>query len=555
MHSLMNEPSGAEVDRVDSGRRAWRPLVAIAIIGLLIGGVLGGLYGASRPKTYHATASYSVLPDSTINSDPSSTTPVEDATSFIQGQLVVLNGDQLITQVQKRLGLLAKPTVSSVQLGDSYVVQVSATASTAVEAQNVATAVGAIYGQQRIQTFTTSINAQITSITAQLTSVAAELNAEKSQVSPAVTALQSEYQRLLSVNSSLKLALPQANTLVSTLSPASVSAQSLSASTKYGIGGALAGAILALALLVVLRRSIPRVRTLNDISGMGIPVLLPVMPRRAFGQWRGRGAWRSPEGRLLAARLVERGPGPHEPLIVVGPTSGLGTSYVAASLAIGLVERGPVLLILAAEPIRTAHRALGRRSRDGSRSAPANTPEKVIELAAPTEIVGVWSLPGSALVPDVGASAMSRSMLLNEVLVHATSAGWVVVVDAPALNESDLALDCGGAGRVTTLVVGRGRSRPGEVLSSVELFDAHGIPFAGTILNGVPRRRRRRRQVQPMSASIAPPVPAANPSPTRATGHRLRPSPERWPANGQRSDIPQHSLITDIIPLTPEPDR
>ncbi|MCW2529031.1 MAG: Chromosome partitioning ATPase, Mrp family, contains Fe-S cluster [Pseudonocardiales bacterium] len=512
------EPRGVDSDRVDGGRRPWRPVLTCVVIGLLIGGLIGGLYGARKVATHQATTALSVNPDSSVNTQLAQNNQNIDATSFIQSQLVVLNGSPLAASVEQQLGLKSSPTLSSTQVGSSYVVQVQATAGSSSDAVRIATAAADIYARQRSQQLAAGINASVASITAQLTTVQANLAAAQagrpanSGLTPSETALQTEYQRLLGVNSALSLALPQVDRVVTVLSPASASGASLSATTKDLIGGAAIGALLGLVALLIVRRTIARIRTVGDVSALGVQVMLPVVTRRRA--FTNPNSWSSSSGRLLAARLAGQAQSPREPLIVVGATAGVGTSFAAATVAAGLAERGPVLLVLAAEAVNGSHgRVVQPAPTDRDRPQPTQgDPDSVadlIALAVPSVIPGVWLMPcGDEFEQLRDAAPWARSEILSDVLTRASAAGWLVVFDAPAMNESDLALDCAGDHSIIALVVGRDLSRPADVLSAAELFDSYGSRFAGVILNDVPRRFMRRRR------PIAPPYLTAPAGPT-----------------------------------------
>lgn len=498
------EPLQLDSDRIDGGRRRWRPLAAGLVLGLVLGALVGGLYGAHRPASYRAAAALSVLPDTVVNSAQDQNSPTLDATSYIQSQLVVLNGSRLAAQVQQQLKLSSSPDVSSIQIGQSYVVQVTATAGSAQQALSVASATASAYARLRSQQLTAELNSSVKSLQTQISGVRSSLALAQLApgLTPSETAQETEYERLLGLDSSLKLALPQVNRLVTVLSPAALSRSSLSPTVKDLLGGAILGALLGLALMIVLRRATSRIRTVGDLASLGVPVLLPVVERRSTRGRRNPAAWRGGPGRLLAARLSGNSTEGVEPIIVVAASPGVGASFVAATIAGGLTERGPVLLVLAAEIVNgSRQRRLGAAT--GAAASAIRPPELLGETVRllgepmPSTVPGVWLLPGDQESDGLrGVLPSTRPALLADVSRRATTAGWQVVIDAPALSDSDLALDCAAGGAVTALVVGRGISRPAEVLSAAELFQARGTRFAGAVLNDAPRgmalwRRRR----------------------------------------------------------------
>lgn len=136
---------GVDSDRVDGGRRPWRPTATVLVAGLLLGAVAGGFYGAGKRTSYRAVISLSVLPGSAVTSQVPGTpagAPSQDATSFIQSQLVVLNGAPLRSQVPQQLKLRVPPDLSSTQIAQTYIVQVAANAPARAWALDAANAAG-----------------------------------------------------------------------------------------------------------------------------------------------------------------------------------------------------------------------------------------------------------------------------------------------------------------------------------------------------------------------------------------------------------------------------
>lgn len=504
----MTQPSdirAVDTDRIDGGGRGlWRRIGVALVVGAVLGALAGLFYGIAQPASYSATTALSVLPDSTISQSQDTGTE-QDATSFIQAQLLVLNSEQLADSVQQTLGLDDRPSVASAQVGQTYVVQVTATATDAGRAKAVATATATAYTTLRTGQLTASLTARDAQITTQLKAVQAALvaatpaadEAGTTSVTPAQTALQTQYQTLLQDQSALQLERTQIGQVVSVLTPASsVAPGTLSGTASSVLVGALLGAVIGLVVLGVVRRVAPRVRSVGDLSSLGVPVLLPVLPTRQRRAARGPHAWRSNAGRLLAARLAGRGSARKTPLIVVGATPGVGASHVAASLSAGMAERGPLLLVLASELVHgsDARTLTGLSATDVSADGVGTGSVDAIKNAVQCEIPGVWVLPcGDEVAAAAGPLPSKRIALLTDILRRATSAGWQVVVDAPALSESDIAIDCAAGPGMAVLVVARGVSRPADVVSASELFDAQGSRFVGAILNDLPGWWSRRR--------------------------------------------------------------
>ena len=315
MTSTVIEPRQVDSGRVDEGGRQWPIVLAVLIIGLVIGGLVGGVYGATRPTSYEASTALSVQPDPTIdvtsqNSNQNST-PTLDASAYIQSQLVIINGAQLADRVRDAENLPSRPDVTATQVGQTYVVDITASAASKSRAAAIARETGTQYIAERSSLLRAEIKSLLTSTSQQLKGVAASLTAQRSRsttspLTPSQTALQTEYERLLSVRSTLNAVSAQASQVVTVVSPARATDSSLSSTEKDLLGGAVIGAILALIVFLTLRRTVHRVRSVADLAALDVPVILPVQPKRSLRQARKREFWKSPQARLLAARCSPR---------------------------------------------------------------------------------------------------------------------------------------------------------------------------------------------------------------------------------------------------------
>jgi len=529
VNSEAGVPRAVDTDRIDGGGASVRPAVACLLAGAVVGSVIGGVYGAGKPMTYRAETALSVLPDAAVSGqilNGTTTSPSQDATAFIQSELVVLNGSQLRDQVQRTLRLPAAPEVSSTQVGQTYVVDVTATAGSRDAALAIATATGNAYATGRRAQLAGDVNVAIASVQKQLAAVQASLAAAgggppgNNNSQPAGSALGTEYQRLLAVNSSLQLSSGQVGRAVSTVSPASISgAGSLSTTVKDAVGAALLGALIALGGLLLQRRLVPRVRTIADLAGLGVPVLLPVLPSGR------RPARTATPARLLAARLFSRRGEAEAPVVVVGATPRVGTSFLAAQLATSLAERAPVVLLAAADAVggRGTAKVLGvpEGARSLGEAGSKLTSSMLGDYVVPTSRAGVSVIPcGPA---GVGSARRLRQLVEAGLLDLVAATGAVVVVDAPALSESELGLDLAAAAGGATLVVARAQSRPVDVLTAAELFEARGQRLFGAVLNSVPRRLPGRPRTA--SAPVARPAPAERTSAAPAPAERTSAAP------------------------------
>ena len=497
-------------DRSD-GWGLWRSTLAALVAGLLLGGIIGAAYGGSRAASFSAVTSLSVLPDSSVIGQVSAGTsaPTQDATDFIQSQLIVLNGGPLRARVRQQLKLAGDPALSSTQVGQTYVVQLVATADQKATALAEAKAGGEAYAALRRGQLGDDVNAAIRSVRAQVTSVGGSLLTRRGTVGAEGSALQDEYERLLAVSSALELAKGQAARAVTVVTPAGIQSGGLSRAAKDGVGGALLGALIGLALLLLRRRLVPRIRSTGDVTALGLPALLPSLPKLSGSPTT------STRGRLLASRIAGATlqDGKLAPVVVVGATRSVGVSFVVATLAHQLAERVPVLVLPAAEIGR------GKGPLPSALATSAVDAQELLAKVVPSAVPGVSVLPLASNDPE--DLRRFRSALSTGLLQAAAEQGWLVLVDAPPLDASDVALDCAAsaaAGVAGVVVARRFTTGPADLEGAADLFDSRGLALTGIIVNEVPRGRAGR-------SPLVAPAPTGGSTPDRSSAGRNAPLP------------------------------
>ena len=509
------EARDMELDRQLLGRPRLRPVLTWLIIGAIVGAALGAFYGESKKPSYQAVVVMSILPEDSVTAQTvgDTTASSQDSTVFIQSELIVLNGRPLLQQVQDQLKLSSLPNVSSRQVGQTYVVDVTATAPTTASALAIAKSLTQLYAAQRRAALNSDVQGALKTVQAQLASVAGSLKSLQPTTTAAtalsnqVTALQAEYARLLAVNSSLELSLAQLTRAVTLIQqPTITSAGSLSDTAKFGVAGGLLGVILAGGLFLVYRRVVPRIDGAADLGGLGVPVLLPEVPRGLVP----KRAYRAPgvvaASITLAARLTANDPASPAVVVVIGASRGAGTSFIAGALARSMARRGPVLLVRA-----TDHRLDGSRSRSAKAGDRIEEPQWVfdpsalLERSTPSKFDGVRLLSFQPSYAETGGNILVQ--LRDGLFASAAAASLSIVIDAPSLNVSDLAIAAAQAGGHAVVVVGRGLSKPLEVATTVDVLLARGVHVAGVVVNSPTRAGRRFRRRDPLTSL----VPAARP--------------------------------------------
>jgi Mrp family chromosome partitioning ATPase len=533
--------SAGDGRRMGAGRPALLATAAALVVGVVLGAILGALAGKSRQPSYDATAAISVQPDVTLAADlnSSSSTPQQDATDFIQSELLVLNGPALARSVQQALSLQQRPQLSSKQVGQTYIVDVTGTASTRSQALAITREATNQFSQQYRANLVHDYNSALSAVESQIAVVRARLAGLSSSPTTVLaaehSALEADYERLLGVDSTLLLSRVQTAQAVSTVQAAALSDSGLSATTKLAVAGGVLGGFVALALILLLRQFRPRLSGAAEANELGIPVLLPELTREGAGLLRRSDRVPiSQDTRLLAARAVAHHKPGDGPLVVIGSEHGAGSTFVAAQIARELASQGPVVLLVVsgAGAGGPAQRALGIRPGAPNLVADVGEGDKpdLKMLAAPTLLPGVWAVLGGSEADLAQLEKLARDGVLATLLSGASR----VVVDAPPLSASRIGLSLAGTSGAAILVCARSFSRREVVVSAVEIIEASETPLVGVVLNS-PRRSwgRSRPAAAPRGPVETVPVTAAAtfaPDANDAPEPKVAPGPKPKPA-------------------------
>lgn len=537
-----------------------RPLLLWCTVGLVLGAALGYLVGGSRPGSDQAEASISILPAPTVTTTSvGGTGGDQDATAFIQSELLVLNGRSLKTAVQADLELSDYPDITSSQVGLTYNVSLVATAPSDERAIELLGSTIDTYAARRKQALTTDIDRAVKSVNVQLDTVRTSLatpalrpstDAGNNQLTQ-VVALQEEYGRLLAINSALGLARGQVARAVTTVEPPALAAPGLASSVIFAVAGGLFGALAGLGSLLLVRRSSTRVRAADDLFELGLPVLLPALPRDPFTVAGAASGAVSTRARLLSARLVTAA-GDARAVVLFGAVESPASGFAATAVAASLAERGPVLLVLASDVInsRTSRRFTLPGSSSGLATLPPGLvrPEDLRAACLRSDIPGLLVLPAGR----PGSRRSLERLVGNGLLEAALQTTPTVVVEAPPLSTSSATLELARRAAGGVLVVAQDRVRTDDVVAVRDIFAAQDIPLNGALLTvGGGRTVRRlasrlragrrvadRDAAQPGTGSEAAPSDDASPV--------TEPHARRDPARAQPAPAPKRPLPADL---------
>lgn len=495
----MSNTSGPEdvqvVDYMGVLRRRWRWIVAATLVGTL--GAVG--YYLVAHKVYTATASvYVSATAGTANQVANGRTTgavnldteaqIVESVTVAQAAAKLMHATQTPTQILTRVSVTVPP--------NSQVLAISCEASSprlaATCAQSFARAyLGYISGRttaivkDQISVLQNKISS-LQSTSAKLSVEIASLPSNSSQRAAASQQLTSDNTQLSSLNGQVaqqteQLANPSGGSIISyATAPASPSSPKALLIIPAGlVVGLLAGLVLAF----IADRRDRRIRGPQDVTRLGVPVLMSLPLRKAPLQLA-IATPRSPVGRefseLAHVLSSSLGTGNHV-IIVTGSSGGQGTGWVAANLAIALSRGAPdVTLVCGNLETSVIPEMVGLPPGPGladllADNAPAGKVGRHPAVAPRLQVI----TPGSA----AGAEAADlRQDVVDQLLAGLRQAASWVVIEAPPVVSSADVYTLAHTADVVVLVAEAPHARSDELAEAVHHLERTGATVLGAVL-------------------------------------------------------------------------
>jgi tyrosine-protein kinase Etk/Wzc len=268
-------------------------------------------------------------------------------------------------------------------------------------------------------------------------------------------------------------------------------------------GATLLGGLLMVAF-VFLRQVLNRsVEDPADIEQLGLPVyasiLLSAQQRDALSRRR-----RSMRPNLLALNApadlamealrglrtslhFARSEPANNLLMITGPSSGVGKTFVASNLAVTIAQTGQRVLLIDADMRRgTMHEVVGTRPEDGLSELLAG------EITLETAIRRIAGTDNLSFIPRGKLPTNPSELLMHanfgEMLELVSGQYDLVVIDTPPVLAVTDAVVIGNHVGTSLLVVRFGHNQQREIALAKQRLEQNGVQVEGAIVNGVQKR-------------------------------------------------------------------
>ena len=436
---------------------AWRVL----LLFVLLAAAVAAAAFVVQPRTYQSTA------QAILTQRPAAGQAMTDgafADAAVANYARIATTPYVLDRVRERLALQVSRAelvdrVDAVPVAGTAVIEVTARASDARQAADIANA------------------------------VVAQLGIAARQITPAV-------------QGSPVITVTQVQQAIFARSPIAPSA------AMYAALGIATGLVLGIALVVLRELSRPRLRTVRDVEdALDAPVLGVIPPRRRgdsapIAVLRGTRRPRAEAYRSLRTNTVNLIGHTGARSVVVAGSAGIAAGEAAANLALALGDADRTVLLIDAD--------LHEGRLDELFAVPAG-PGLVEVLRDGTDVETVLQRLGDGqveLLPDGGRSDDPSGLLQSprtaSLLRDAEQRYDAVIVAAPGLPAVTDAAVLSGLARATLLVVPSGVARRSEVVAAASAIERAGGRVVGVVLMRRSRARSKPDRGAHAQRSVAP---------------------------------------------------
>ena len=499
-------------------RQRWLIVFAAVVVA-----VAAGAFATLQAPTYSTTTLLLLRP-----ADPTEQLPTADAqqnnldlSRYVAGQAVIVKSypvAQAVAKLLPRRESIPAETprdllthVAVVQSDTSNVIGITAKASTAVRAQDLANAFAKAYIENRKEFDVNRLRDALAAVDGKLTELQARIDALSARGTPAAGSAQpaalnaatTQYADLLGNQQTLQVTIDLKHGEAEIISPAELPAgPSNPGRARVVLLGLFAGLFLGVALGLVREQLDSRISSQEDAEELtGLPLLGQIPVDAASRGSRTHLIMRdhSTSAAAEAIRALRTSvhlrhdhsqavPTPVPRIVVTSPGPGEGKTLVAANLAAAFAEAGMRTLLVSADlrnPQVEQMFQLSRRSPGIGDFVRDDSNVSINSVMVATGVRNLFLLKAGAAVSN--PAGVFTSEPFRNLVAHAMSQMNVIVFDTPpVMAATDATLISATADEVLLVVAENDTSKKAAQRSRSILEAASGAPPLGLVVNKVP---------------------------------------------------------------------
>ena len=488
--------------------RKWSVLIVLVLTV-----VAAFVYTHHEPKIYQSSAELYLAPTAAQMAIGGGTFTYDQ--SSVPDQVEILQGNGVAAVVKQKLGYA--PGISGSEVGQTDVMDVTATSESPTLAAKIANTYATAYTQYIQQTTIASLQSANQTLENELTKVQQKLSAAQAQLAAAapnstqatqfqdtVSSLQSQQNVLTQEASDLaqhtELNASAAQLIASATPPSAPSSPDLKSNLLFGL---IAGLALGIGFVVAreyfddtirseeelhlaLARSEKTSKTLvlgaipfgeevlpGAVSDGVVSITDPTSPQAE--------AYRELRTSLQFLQVRE----PIEAVLVSSPSGGEGKSTTLANLGVMLAKTGKSVVMVSCDLRRPRlYEYFGLSNRVGFTSV------LVGDASLNDAIVPVPGSDGLAIIPPgplpPNPAELLASPAAEDLIAKLKSRFDVVLIDSPPVLRVTDAAVISTLCDTTLVVVRAGLTTRRDMVKSLDIFDRIGSPIAGVVVNALP---------------------------------------------------------------------
>ena len=474
-------------------RRRW----VVGLVGLCFVAAIG--YSLTATKEYSASAQLLVQPSGgsvSINNNPVSVSPTDVLTA-----LQLATSGPVKAAVTKQLG--SAPQVSATQVGQTNVIQITATNPSPSEAAKIANAYATSFVAYQRSAALNNLTAAEAKLQSQITSIdsqIARLQGQRSSASTAnqITALANEESVLKGQLAQLEVSGAVSPGGLEVVTAATVpTSPSSPKPLEDSLIGLVLGLVLGLGVAFLVEYLDDRVYSTEDVERIfpdaPMMALVPVVV-----------SWRNTKVPVIATLSEPGSPvaeayrslrtslqfaahdRPLRTILVTSASATEGKTSTVSNLAVVLAGAGQRVVVVSADLRRPRVGQFFDMSEEVGLTSVILGQSTLADAVLPVQSVERVSLLGTGPLPPNPAELLQSSRT-SEILEALMSSFHVVLIDSPPVLPVTDAVVLAGRADATLLVVAAGRTKRGDLARAAETLSRVDTPRVGIVLNAVTR--------------------------------------------------------------------